>query len=339
MISYPVSLPAGAAPRIITLKGVCESSITESPFTAQQQVQSFPVDRWQAEIEYPPMDRAAAEVLMSRLLALYGAGGVVYLGDSSSSAPRGVATGSPLISGASQAGKILLVSGCTPSVTGWLKEGDWLQWGAGVNATRVQTSGGSSTSKAFFDGVGVSVNTQKYRWRMRVANFGNKAVTVSNHLSAGQTVAAGATDTQIILVGTGDGSTRLQFWFDAALAGDALNFVAWDPVIHRFGVDENLIPLVNRDFTGWSIFSGATLTLTQSINQRLHKLVNADSDSDSGGFSALDLWPRLRESPIDTYPVTLASPKGLFRLASDSVDWTIDEALKFGVKFTAMECY
>jgi hypothetical protein len=338
-ISYPVSLPAGASPRIITLKGVNESSITESPFTAEQQVQSFPVDRWQAEIEYPPMDRAAAEVLNSRLLALYGAGGVVYLGDSSSSAPRGVATGTPLISGASQAGKILLVSGCTPSVTGWLKEGDWLQFGYGLNATRIQTSGGSQANKYAFGFVIPSVNGQKYVTRVRISNSGAKAVTVFDSIGGSQTVAAGAVDVQVSMISTGDGVQPVQPIFAAPLAADSLDFVAWDIVIQRFGFDENLVTLSKRDFSGWNMISSAVVTLTQALNQRLHKLVNADANSDSGGFAALDLWPRMRESPISGYPITLASPKGLFRVASDSIDWTIDEALKFGIKFSAMEAY
>jgi hypothetical protein len=109
-ISYPISLPASASPRIVTIKGACESSITESPFTAEQQVQSYPVDRWQAEIEYPIFDRAGGEQLLSRLLSLYGASGVFYLGDDNGATPRGVATGTPFVSGPGNQARILLVA-------------------------------------------------------------------------------------------------------------------------------------------------------------------------------------------------------------------------------------
>lgn len=38
--------------------------------------------------------------------------------------PRGVATGSPLVNGGSQSGATLNISGCTPSITAWMKAGD-----------------------------------------------------------------------------------------------------------------------------------------------------------------------------------------------------------------------
>jgi hypothetical protein len=339
MISYPVSLPASASPRIVTIKGACESSVTESPFTAEQQVQSYPVDRWQAEIEYPIFDRAGGEALLSRLLSLYGAAGVFYLGDDAGATPRGAASGSPVISGASQSGRILLVSGCTPSITGWLKEGDWLQSGWGYNATLVVSNGGTGLAKYFYN-AGTSINAQKYVTSLRIKNLGSTVVQIGNNLGQTQNVASGA-EVAVKLVGTGNGSAVLQVLFNTLSVGDGIVCVAWDPVIQRFGVDENLVALAGRNFTtGWVANLGASISLNQNVNQRLHKVVNADVDSDSGGLAAIDLWPRLRESPIAGLPIVTSAAKGLFRLADDVTTLTIDEALKYGgLKFTAMEAY
>jgi hypothetical protein len=183
------------------------------------------------------------------------------------------------------------------------------------------------------------VNLQKYVQRVRVAVLNGNAVTVRDGLGATQTIAAG-TQAQVALKSAGDGVSAVQMIFTGPSAGAALDFVAWDPLVQRFGVDENRIPLANRDFSGWTAVSGAAITLTQNINQRLHKVVNADVDSDSGGFAAVDLWPRLRESPIDQSSLVLAGAKGLFRFADDVATLTIDEALKYGgLKFTAMEAY
>jgi hypothetical protein len=71
------------------------------------------------------------------------------------------------------------------------------------------------------------------------------------------------------------------------------------------------------------------------IGDRLYKVL-ADTTAAAGAM-ALDIWPRLRESPADNAPVTTSNAAGLFRLASNDVDVDISEALIYGIAFGAVE--
>ena len=52
------------------------------------------------------------------------------------------------------------------------------------------------------------------------------------------------------------------------------------------------------------------------IGYRLHR-VTTQVDSDSSGNATLNIFPSLREQPADNTPLTLARPRGLFRLADN----------------------
>jgi hypothetical protein len=60
------------------------------------------------------------------LAQLRGRSGRFYLYDHSLPTPRGVATGTPLVNGASQTGSTLITDGWTPSTTGIMKAGDYV---------------------------------------------------------------------------------------------------------------------------------------------------------------------------------------------------------------------
>ncbi len=57
------------------------------------------------------------------------------MGDPVNTSPRGAATGTPLVKGASQTGNTLTTDGWTTGVTGILKAGDWIQLGTGSTST------------------------------------------------------------------------------------------------------------------------------------------------------------------------------------------------------------
>src|SRR3954463_10292223 len=71
---------------------------------------------------------------VAALRSLDGPVGTFYLGDTAWKTPRGTATGTPLVNGASQTGEDLATDGWTASVTGILKAGDWIQLGTGSSA-------------------------------------------------------------------------------------------------------------------------------------------------------------------------------------------------------------
>ncbi len=71
-------------------------------------------------------------------------------------------------------------------------------------------------------------------------------------------------------------------------------------------------------------------------SSQLYK-VTQDASTDSSGNTTVQIWPELRSSPSDDVVLTTTSPKGLFRLATNEVNWSINEASVFGLTFPAVE--
>jgi hypothetical protein len=74
-----------------------------------------------------------------------------------------------------------------------------------------------------------------------------------------------------------------------------------------------------------------------TLDARLHKIL-IEAASDANGKAALDIWPRLRESPPDFSALVLTDAKGTFRLR-EPPGWTLDEMLHYGISFKAMEAF
>lgn len=121
---------------------------TESPFTFHRQVFRQTGERWRVKILFPPMKRETAAKLRSFLLKLDGNYGTFYFGDPFSTAPRGIAFGSPVIDGANQTGKVIQVKGFNANVTGILKESDRIQIGSRLHEVTRDTN---------TDGAGVAI--------------------------------------------------------------------------------------------------------------------------------------------------------------------------------------
>ena len=202
-ITYPLSLPTvkGFARVVVLPRSVVGVSV--SPFTGEQQVQPHPGQWWGLDLEIPPMKRADAEEWIAFLLSLNGPEGTFLAGDPLGGTPRGVATGTPQVAGASQTGRVLVTDGWTISITNILRAGDWIQMGTGAST----------------------------RW---------------------------------------------------------------------------------------------------------HKNMK-DVNSDGGGNATLDLWPALRESPADNETIITANTVGLFRLASNEMPYTLEQAQMYGLNFSAVE--
>jgi hypothetical protein len=69
---------------------------------------------------------------------------------------------------------------------------------------------------------------------------------------------------------------------------------------------------------------------------RLHRVLNP-VDSDGSGLALIDIWPRLRESPIDGAQLILSACKGVFRLADNNPGWSISFAKMYGIEITCVE--
>lgn len=135
-ITFPLQLPAFPDAAVVTITPLNTVAVLTSPFSLKQQVQRFGGQLWSAEIKLPSMPRAVAAPWMALLLSMNGREGTVLLGNPYAAAPLGVATGTPLVDGASQAGGSLATRGWSASVTGILKAGDYIQLGSGA-ATRL----------------------------------------------------------------------------------------------------------------------------------------------------------------------------------------------------------
>lgn len=80
---------------------------------------------------------------------------------------------------------------------------------------------------------------------------------------------------------------------------------------------------------------GDYIQLGSGLSARLHKILS-DVTSDGSGEATISLWPRIKSSsvPSDNDPIVTSSPVGLFRLAANRNDWTIDAALHYGISFS-----
>lgn len=169
--SYPLSLPNTniASIRLVARNAV---SVSQSPFTYSQQVYRHQGQAWEADISLPAMKREDAEAWVGWLLRLRGQYGTFMLGDPSGATPRGSASGtpgSPVVNGASQTGDEINIDGLPPSVTGYLKAGDYVQIGTTLHKVLedVNTSALGAATLNLFPAV-------------RVAPADGAIVTVSN---------------------------------------------------------------------------------------------------------------------------------------------------------------
>lgn len=174
-ISYPLTLPTTATAARLRLLGRSVVGASASPFTFETQVQAHQGQRWEADIELPPMKREDAEAWVAFLLSLNGRQGTFTMGDPVGRTPRGSAGGTPLVKGASQTGQALAIDGCPLSTTGWLLPGDYIQLGSG-SATHLHKVLVSADTN------GAGEVTLDIWPRLREAPADNLAVTISSCL-------------------------------------------------------------------------------------------------------------------------------------------------------------
>ena len=131
-ITYPLSLPSTTRTLSqVSFKGRSVVGLSVSPFTLEQEVQNSMAEALAFDAALPPLIKADGEEWVGWLLALSGSQGTFLLGDPANPSPRGTWAGqSPLVNGASQTGKSLIIDGLTAGATG--KAGDWFQLGSGA---------------------------------------------------------------------------------------------------------------------------------------------------------------------------------------------------------------
>lgn len=121
----PISMPA--APKFTRSRFGLETNTQtfESPLTKNVQRVLLAGARWVATYTLPKMSRQQAAAWQAFFLQLEGRYNSFNGFDPDAKTPRGVATGTPLVKGAGQTGSSLDIDGCTASLTGWMKAGDY----------------------------------------------------------------------------------------------------------------------------------------------------------------------------------------------------------------------
>ncbi len=71
-------------------------------------------------------------------------------------------------------------------------------------------------------------------------------------------------------------------------------------------------------------------------NNRLHKVI-VDTTSDGSGDAALDIFPRVRDVLIDGATVVVSATVGTFRMSEGIPSYNVQEAVLYGINFTARE--
>lgn len=100
-----------------------------SPLSKSAQTVEMPSPRWQFSFTMDKLEEPDAALLQGFLAQLRGQAGRFYMYNMARQTPRGIATGTPIVAGASQVGTTLNTSGWTVSQTGILKIGDFFKIG------------------------------------------------------------------------------------------------------------------------------------------------------------------------------------------------------------------
>lgn len=87
--------------------------------------------------------------------------------------------------------------------------------------------------------------------------------------------------------------------------------------------------------TGY-LLAGDYIRVGTGSASRLYKVLQ-NVNTNSSGQATLDIFPTLRASPSDNQTVFVSSAKGVFRLASNEANWSINQAETFGINFAAIE--
>lgn len=127
-ISYPLTLPTSGIKHIEMTQHNSTAS-SQSPFTGQQQFQTYTGQWWSASVTLCTLNRASAAEWQSFLAKLRGKQGTFMMGDPDAATPQGTPVGTPLVNGASQTGNTIITDGWTASADDVLLAGDYIQIG------------------------------------------------------------------------------------------------------------------------------------------------------------------------------------------------------------------
>lgn len=109
------------------------------------------------------------------------------------------------------------------------------------------------------------------------------------------------------------------------------------PVVSGAGQigDDLTVSGLPADVDGY-LLAGDYIQLGTSGSATLHKVLN-DVDTNASGVGLIDLYPSIRTAPADAAAVVVSNAKGVFRLATNETNWSINEVTHYGLSFAAVE--
>ena len=125
--SYPLTLPTVTGIKTQNFGLTRTISVSQSPFTKQEQVYQHQGEQWKATFTLPPMKKESAAIWLAFLMSLRGRRGTFRIGDQDRKTIQGTATGTVLVNGAAQTGNAINLDGFTASRANVFLAGDYIQ--------------------------------------------------------------------------------------------------------------------------------------------------------------------------------------------------------------------
>lgn len=350
-LTYPLALPSNGI-RNITFRARSAVGTAVSPFTGKRQTYPWPLQMWEADVTLPPMKRADAESWVAFLVGLNGKEGTFTMGDPANTLPRDGGLSAALISTAPAIanGGFETAGAGAPDVLA-----NWTESTFGTSAIARDTvdfNSGAASCRFDVDGSNSDVAVIQYvlapGFRYRVS-FHAKASAAGATLKFGDTSAADITTvlttSWAAYSGTFTAVNSLFYFGRASAAGESL----WIDDVQVHGLDTYGGLVMGAAQTGGDLITDGWLASQTNImsagdwlqigtgsGARLHKVLQG-ANSNASGEATLLLWPKLRASPADNAAVIVQNPVGLFALADNERQWSIDEAKMYGISFSAVE--
>lgn len=366
-ITYPLVLPGAPSTRRLRVGMENAIGVAASPYTGSENVYEWPFERFTLAGSLPGgMNRDDAEPWLAALAALRGRLGTFYAGDVNARAPRGAAKAyvnllryseffdDPAWGKGGTPSAPVVTANAVNDPNGNLRADQIVfpATGAGQQSIIAQTlpglnslSGRSACGSIYLraaaptsivlwlsDGLVQAVNlncavtTNWQRFSVALSNF---TPTVLAHLrisnddsSPAKTIFAWGA--QVEFGAAPAAYEGANIWRGACLLG-----------AHAAG-------LKTLATQGWPanvagvLLAGDYIMLVYGTTLRLHKLLR-DVNTDGAGNATLEIFPRLRAASADSQPIFYHDCRGTFRLTDNRREWDLDEALKYGISFSAAE--
>src|SRR3990167_1653850 len=180
-MAFPLIAPAALSVARVRFNPRSTVAVSRSPFTGQEQVYVHQGQWWEMDVEVAPGVRADIENVVAFLMELNGQEGTFNFCPPGGTAPRGTATGTPIVANSAQTGNTFVTAGWTASLNNILRAGDWFNTGSGStaqlykNLKDIGTNSGGVASLTCWpkirqappnSGASLSVNSASGIWRM-----------------------------------------------------------------------------------------------------------------------------------------------------------------------------